>query len=114
VDDAVTLDLIEQDREAAVAAMVPLSAMLPQLPSVILTREGATHAIQGRNLGPKDIASQRASGTTRHALSEGSDVEDVVEDLVEEWIRLLTADGELLGLARPTVSDLLHPSLVLR
>ncbi|MDO8794004.1 MAG: tRNA pseudouridine(55) synthase TruB [Vicinamibacterales bacterium] len=89
------------DRAAPLAGFVPLAAMLSRLSSVVLTEDGAKHARHGRPLGPADLAS---AAPLPHA---------------DEWIRMLTAAGELVGLARPLSlmsggASLLHPSVVLR
>ena len=80
--------------------LVLLSALMG-LSSVVLTEEGARRAAHGRNLGAGDVASAWPSGT------EGPST-----DLA--WIRLLTQQRDLIGIARlRTASGVLHPSVVL-
>ena len=101
---AVSADALERDPASALAGLVPLSQMLPRLASVVLTAQGTKHALHGRTLEPADLASALGPGraTTSGAGDEAA------------WVRLITEQGELLGLAQPTTGPgLLHPSVVL-
>jgi tRNA pseudouridine55 synthase len=99
IRDAMPLQEIERDREAACAAIIPLSGMLRELRSVVLTAEGVKRASHGRDLGPEDLL----EGTI-----------DGAEPPRVQWIRLLNQHGELLGLAESiTDAAVLHPSVVL-
>jgi tRNA pseudouridine55 synthase len=92
VADAIPLDDI--DRDQAVARLVPLAALLPKLPSVVLTGEGEDYLAHGRQIGPTQIAERR----------EGAG----------DSIRLMGASGDLLGVAEPAgAAGFLHPRLVL-
>ncbi|MGH9141353.1 MAG: tRNA pseudouridine(55) synthase TruB [Vicinamibacterales bacterium] len=102
LDVAVDLETAERDPHRAVAALVPLRGMLPSLPSVVLTIEGADRVRHGRDIGLGDVT--RSSSTS--APGSGQRVEPLV--------RLLDPHGELVALARPTRSGgALHPSVVL-
>jgi tRNA pseudouridine55 synthase len=91
---AVALDVVEQNPQAARAAVMSLDAMLPSLSAVVLTEEGARRAVHGRDLGPKDAA-------------EGAFP-------VAPSVRLVDRNGRLLGIGVPgEVTGLLHPSVVL-
>jgi len=107
--DTISLDAMEGDRGVAIAAIIPPARLLTGLPSVVLTPEGARHARHGRDLGPADLARPgELSGATPSATPSPAGCE------ADAWFRLLDADGELLGLARPSsASGLLHPSVVL-
>jgi tRNA pseudouridine55 synthase len=107
--DTISLDAVESDRDVAIAAIIPPARLLTRLPSVVLTPEGARHARHGRDLGPADLARPgELSGATPSATPSPAGCE------ADAWFRLLDADGELLGLARPSsASGLLHPSVVL-
>ena len=128
LSDAISLNVVEGDRDRAAGAVIPLARLLQQLSWVVLTSEGARHARHGRNLEPADLISRgappsaagaSASAPERPALSivEGpalTVVEGRVPDTVERWVRLLDSGGDLLGLARVTgESGLLHPSVLL-
>ena len=97
LSDALPLDAIERDVDAARKAIIPLARLLPDLPWVVLTPRGAARAGHGRVLGLEDLAAR--GGPT----------------MAGSWMRLLDGGGELLGLARVTGdAELLHPSVVLR
>jgi tRNA pseudouridine55 synthase len=92
--DAVALDAVERDPEAARTAMVPLVDILRGLSAVVLTDAGRRRARQGLEIGPGDIMS-------------GS-LTDVGA------VRLIDVRGELVGVGEPGRSaGLLHPSVVL-
>jgi tRNA pseudouridine55 synthase len=106
--DAISIDSIEQDRGAAAAGFVPLASMLPRLPCLMLTAEGTRRAKHGRDLGPADLLSAPARQTDESGAALQSPPQE------EEWFRLLTPEGDLVGLARPSAcSGALHPSVVL-
>jgi len=106
--EAIPIDAIERDRDAAVAGFVPLAMMLPRLPSVVLTAEGLTRARHGRELATSD----RVSSSLPADVADSVDTRGLHE--ADRWIRLLAPDGELVGLARPLAgSAILHPSVVL-
>ena len=100
IAQAVPLTLVERDRERAAAAIVPLAGMLPGFASVVLTEEGARRAAHGRSLE----AGHLASGWPPGAEWPSTD---------RPWIRLLTKERDLIGIARLTASRVLHPSVVL-
>jgi tRNA pseudouridine55 synthase len=105
--EAIPIDAIERDHLAAAAAFVPLASMLTRLPFVVLTSEGTSRARHGREIGPDQLTSRPAAdGPGRVEISATSEA--------DRWIRLLTPEGELVGLAREQAdSSLLHPSVVL-
>jgi tRNA pseudouridine55 synthase len=92
--DSLPLAAAEDDRDAALAAVIPLERMLLSLPAVVLTEQGARHAAHGRDLSAADVA-----GGTIGAAGV---------------CRLLNRSGELVGIGQPaTAPALLHPSVVL-
>ncbi len=92
--DSLPLAAAENDRDAALAAVIPLDRMLLSLPVVVLTEHGARHAAHGRDLSAADVA----GGTIGAA----------------EVCRLLNQRGELVGIGQPArAPGLLHPSVVL-
>lgn len=92
---AVPLEDLERDVSLAARVAVPLGEMLPELPSLVLTPEGAKRAIHGRDLGPRDAL--RSSGESA------------------PLVRLLDAGGDLLAIAEAGRSPgLLHPFVVLK
>jgi tRNA pseudouridine55 synthase len=92
--DAMPLDEVDRDGAAAVSRIVPLAALLPNLPAVVLTGEGEDYLAHGREIGPTQIIERR----------EGQG----------DSVRLIGASGDLLGVAEPAgISGFLHPRLVL-
>jgi tRNA U55 pseudouridine synthase TruB len=104
LQDAVSLDLIEdgeRGREAAIAAMIPLSRMLPALPELMLTATGRRAAAHGRDLTPADVLSPATPLNPGNSLSP-------------MHYRLMDSEGNLVGLAAPAhTPGLFHPFLVL-
>lgn len=99
--DATGLDVLERDPEAALARLIPMALMLPDLASVVLTPQGIERALHGRDLGPGD-AETGVSADTGAGPSPF-------------FIRLLDAGGDLVGIAEPGAAPgLLHPSVVLK
>jgi tRNA pseudouridine55 synthase len=127
LDQAWTLAAIEDDPRAASEAMVPMARMLPSLPSVILTADGAARASHGRSLGPADLATglgaeplpPRPSGhLARHvAHPEPPEMRSASDQSAVppvRHVRLLSPDGNLLGMAELAAgSATLHPCIVL-
>ena len=92
--DAVSLDDLDRDPSAARARVVPLAAMLPGLPAVVLTDEGVQFLAHGRAIGPAQMIERR----------EGAGPS----------VRLIGGGGELLGVAEPAATPgFLHPAVVL-
>jgi tRNA pseudouridine55 synthase len=101
--DAVSLDVIERDRSAAEAALVPPERMLPAFPSVRLTPQGVSRARHGQELEQGDWAEPSPEVAGAKTPPDG-----------ERLFRLLNPAGDLVGLARPgRRPGLLHPSIVL-
>jgi tRNA pseudouridine55 synthase len=102
---AVPLATLLASPDAARAALVPLTGMLPSMTGVRLTVEGARHAAQGRELGASDVASDPA-----HPDQPGA---GRAAPLVR-WVRLIGPGGDLLGIGEVIGRGLLHPSVILR
>ncbi len=104
LQDAVALDLIEdgeRGRERAMAAMIPLSRMLPALPELVLTATGLRAAAHGRDLTPADVGSPATPLNPAHPLGHTD-------------YRLMDSEGNLVGLAAPArTPGLFHPFVVL-
>jgi hypothetical protein len=97
--DAKALAALELDPPAALASVVPLAQMLPALPALTLTHEGARRAGHGLDLGPADFD----DGFVACSSPGGA-----------RLFRLLDTTGDLVGIAEPIEgSGLLHPAVVL-
>ena len=96
IEDALPLEAADADPRQAIDRVIPLSRMLPGLPPVVLTPEGVRRVAHGRDLGPDEIE----KGARPLFAHPG-------------FVRLLGPEGELVGIAEPAPSGLLHPSVVL-
>jgi tRNA pseudouridine55 synthase len=106
LQDAVTLEALEDPvtgRVVAGRALVPLSQMLTTLPTVVLTPDGVRRAVHGRELRVADVSSGLAVFEPPGTASDET-----------AGIRLLSPDGELVGIAsRRNEPGALHPLVVL-
>ena len=93
VEQAVALDVIEAEGEAAGSRLIPLERMLPAMPSVRLTERAATRVSHGNPV----------------TLAECGDL----VGFPAGKIRLLDAAGRLLAIANATPDGLLRPAVVL-
>jgi tRNA pseudouridine55 synthase len=92
---AVGLADVERDPDSAARLVVPPAEMLPDLPALVLTLEGARRAMHGRDLGPGDA--MRSPGE------------------LASLVRLLDSAGDLVGIAEAgPAPGLLHPFVVLK
>jgi tRNA pseudouridine55 synthase len=104
ISQAVGLDVLDRRPQEAAARVILLENLLPSLPTMTLTAEGATLAARGGFLGPGHLAGAAGLST----LSKGSHV------------RLLHPDGHLVAIAQSRAAhaagltrDVLHPGIVL-
>jgi tRNA pseudouridine55 synthase len=98
VANALPLDLVEADPEAARRALLPPAAMLRELPAVVLTAAGIQRARHGQELGPADAVPGRGGWPAA----------------ATPVTRLLDEAGALVGMAEPGGRPgLLHPCVVL-
>jgi tRNA pseudouridine55 synthase len=94
--DAVPLTVLDgpSGRDAALAALVPMSQMLPRMAAVTLTTDGLRRTAHGQVLSAADVAT--------------------FPNVVRSPIRLLTAGGDLVGIAEAGEHPgALHPCVVL-
>lgn len=97
---AVGLEVLDRRPQEAAARVIPLADLLPSLPAITLTTEGAQLAARGGFIGPAHVTSTARLA----ALSRTGRV------------RLLHPDGRLVAIAEPRgggVAGLLHPGVVL-
>jgi tRNA pseudouridine55 synthase len=94
LDRAATIDELTRDPDGAASRIVPLNALMPQLPIVTLTEEGLRRAGHGRTIEPIHV-----TGELLHRTG---------------WVRLMSPSGALVALAEPSPAPgSLHPSVVL-
>jgi tRNA pseudouridine55 synthase len=96
VDDAATLDALDARGVAGADRLVPLRALLADLPSVSLTEEGLRRAGNGNSLAPHHLAGPVPPPGTRGPTC------------------ILDAAGGVLAVADARADGLLHPLVVLR
>jgi len=102
LDNAVGLDLLDRSPRDAAARVIPLGALLPSLPALTLTPEGASLAARGGFIGPSQVV------FPGHLPERGR-------------VRLLHPDGHLVAIAEPRTGvdssgprrHFLHPGIVL-
>ena len=94
--DAVGLDVVDRQPGEAAARVIPLSALLPSLPAVMLTPEGAFLAARGGFIAASHVAAPSILPKAGR-------------------VRLLHPDGHLIAIAEPRAGHdvLLHPGVVL-
>jgi tRNA pseudouridine55 synthase len=100
--DAVGLDVLDRHPHEAAARVIPLAALLPSLPAIILTPKGASLAARGGFIGPSHVTSPATLPETGR-------------------VRLLHPDGHLVAIAesrtggdlRGLLPHFLHPGIVL-
>lgn len=95
IEDAIRLDVVVDDPEAAAAAVVPMARMLAGLPAAALSDEGVRRARHGQSLGPGDLCAPLPAGAAG-------------------FTRLVDRSGALVGVAEPERDrSVLHPVVIL-
>jgi tRNA pseudouridine55 synthase len=93
LDRATPLEHIERDSTDVRELLIPMSELLPGLPSAILTGDGARRAARGNVVGPPEMVRSAPMDAVR--------------------VRLLNEEGQLVAIARPCgPQGLLHPDVV--
>lgn len=104
LDDAIPLDVAEDDSAAVRDLIVPLSRMLTSVPGVTLAPDGVLRAVHGRDVGP-------GFGIRDAGCDPG---EPRITRPQSRVYRLLDDMGSLVAIAVPSSTPgLLHPSVVL-
>jgi tRNA pseudouridine55 synthase len=95
LDDAVTVGVLAGEPATAATRVLPMERLLPRLPAVTVTAEGAQRVSHGRVVEPAHVATGLPAAATA-------------------WVRVIGPSGTLLALARPgRPAGALHPSVVL-
>jgi tRNA pseudouridine55 synthase len=89
-----SLEDIIRHPEASLGHLQPLDTLLPEIPAVHVTPEGALRVAHGQTVGPSHTSAPAG-------------------DPIPLRVRLVGPDGHLLALADRHEGDVLHPSLVL-
>jgi tRNA pseudouridine55 synthase len=94
LDDAITVEILATNPDAAAARMLPMERLLPGMPAATLTEEGVERVSHGRTVEAGQVLGPLPSGAP--------------------WIRLLSPDRSIVAIARPVgTGTSLHPSVVL-
>jgi tRNA pseudouridine55 synthase len=97
-EHAVGLDVVDRRPREAAARVIPLADLLPSLPAVTLTPEGASLAARGGFIGPAHVSGAGLAGLAPSGR-----------------VRLLHPDGHLVAIAQRSgeAAGFLHPGVVL-
>ena len=98
IEQATPLDVIESEGSRGSERLLPMHALLPDLPAIGLSEVGARRASHGNEIKPEDIVSADSGSVL--APMQGP-------------IRLLDGSGRLLGIARTVDEGALRPAVVL-
>lgn len=110
---ATALADLESSRDRALAALIPMAAMLPALPALVLTEAGIQRVAHGNMVGPGDFVPAERNGPP-DAPESAAAIPDGNRPSQPATFRLLAGDGALLAIAQPTQRPgILHPSVVL-
>jgi tRNA pseudouridine55 synthase len=95
---AVTLEVVEDQGTGVAERIVPLDALLPGIPAIVVNASGARRTAHGNDLKPLDIL-QPAGGPIAGAGAKP--------------VRVLDESGHLLAIARTGADGALRPATVL-
>jgi len=106
LNQAVTLDELARDHEAAPGYLLPMGALLPELPSVVVTSRGSRLVAHGNSIAASEFAHGRPPGTNagdspRYSGAAGGKV------------KVYDQEGVLLAIAEGQMASVLHPRIVL-
>ena len=98
--EAIGIDRLHEGPHAWTSGLVPLEQLLPHFPSATVTDEGRMRVSHGQ-----DVFETHLLQAPPHIGQEGHRA---------AWVRLLDAEGRLLGMATEgTSADVLHPAVVM-
>lgn len=108
LDAAVPLVDLESRPEIVSLKLIPLDALVPEIPAVRLTDLGAARASHGNALTPDDLAE-----TGPVPVSGGPGAETGTGPVRAGRVRMFDLGGRLLGIADAGPDGVLRPSIVL-
>ena len=102
LDQAVSLDALENEPDWSATRLLPLPRLLPELPHLVLTDAGTRRAAHGNSVSPTNIACGDPSWRQAAAGRENRDN-----------VKLYDRRGTLIAIAQTEASGALHPTIVL-
>ena len=106
LDQAVTMDQLERDHQSARRHLLPMSELLPNLPSVVVNERGARLTAHGNVLTPTQF--EPSSGTVSVGLDSLP-----LEGASSVKVKVYDRSGSLLAIAEGTTAGVLRPRIVL-
>ena len=98
LEDAVTLDELERNRDTAGGYILPMGGLLPELPGVVVTSRGRQRVSHGNSLTPTDYTHRGNPDLDRRA---------------DGPVKVYDQDGHLLAIAEGRTASVLRPRIVL-
>ena len=105
ISEAVPLDALERDPAAAVSSLIPMEAIVPELPAVQVTASGAERTAHGNYLRPDDLA--------RTGPGPVGSPDRAIAGPGPDRVRVVDERGRLLAIAAVGPDGLLRPQIVL-
>ena len=113
LDQAVPLDDLDKHPDSAAARLLPLTALLPDMPAVQLTERGFERASHGNSLSQHDIAGMGPDPVWVGPADVSAGQPGIDRLSSGERVRLFDRTRGLIGIAELGVDGLLRPSIVL-
>jgi tRNA pseudouridine55 synthase len=106
IEQAVPLEELERDVDAAARRLIAMEDLLPSFPRVVLNERGAERVSHGNTIPQTDVTDNRPDQTSPV-------VADAAETTAGGRVRLVDTAGRLLGIAERGAGNLLRPLIVL-
>jgi tRNA pseudouridine55 synthase len=104
--DAVPLGVVASGESDPASHLLPMNQMLPDLPAVMLSDDGARRVSHGNAVGPAHLAIAQ-NGQNGAASFAGKEAAPFLR------VRLMDGSGVLLAIGERRADGLLHPAIVL-
>lgn len=106
LNQAVTLDQLDREHEAAPGHLLPMGALLPEIPSVVVTPRGSRLVAHGNSIAASEFTHDHPPATNAGDSSGHSVV-------VGGKVKVYDQEGILLAIAEGQMASVLHPRIVL-
>lgn len=108
MDQAVTMENIANNESAIAHNLLPIETLLPDMPTVVVTDQGAKRASHGNALSTRDVITADPQHETFIETVTGPNGGQPVS-----LIKLCNENGNLLAIARADEATFLRPTIVL-